>query len=196
MSALAAEPQYGQGNGWEDLVRRWESMDRPEGCKVEIIEGIITVAPSTASRHNSIASQVHRRLVLGIPKEWGVVQTQAIAVPARRGMFIPDIAVLPLAVLDAPGQYVAADAVELVAEVTSPSNANHDRISKAAGYAAAGIPLYLLIDSFASGGPTVTLYGEPKGDVYRVLRAGPFGEEIHLPAPFGLTLDTAEFPVS
>ncbi|MET7758761.1 Uma2 family endonuclease [Streptomyces sp. NPDC005389] len=196
MSALAAEPQNGQGNGWEDLVRRWESMDWPEGCKVEIIEGIITVAPSPASRHNSIASRVHRRLVLGIPEEWGVVQTQAIAVPARRGMFIPDLAVLPLAVLDGPGQYVAADAVELVAEVTSPSNANHDRITKAAAYARAGVPLYLLIDAHAPGGPTVTLYGEPKGDVYRVLRAVPFGEEIHLPAPFDLALETAEFPVS
>ncbi|MFE6850273.1 Uma2 family endonuclease [Streptomyces sp. NPDC057674] len=196
MGALAAEPQYGQGNGWEDLVRRWESMDWPEGCKVEIIEGIITVAPSPAGRHNAIASRVHRRLVLGIPEEWGVVQTQAITVPVRRGMFVPDLAVLPLAVLDGPGQYVAADAVELVAEVTSPSNANHDRISKAAGYAAAGIPLYLLIDAYAPGGPTVTLYGEPKGDVYRVLRAVPFGEEIPLPAPFDLALDTAEFPVS
>ncbi|WP_306327054.1 hypothetical protein [Streptomyces venezuelae] len=29
-----------------------------------------------------------------------------------------------------------------------------------------------------------------------VLRAVPFREEIHLPAPFDLALDTAEFPVS
>ncbi|WP_405856940.1 Uma2 family endonuclease [Streptomyces sp. NBC_00090] len=182
--------------GWDDLVRIWEETDAPEGCKVEIIEGIITVSPSPASRHNLIASLVHRRLIHTIPEDWAVVQTQAIAVPARRGMYIPDLAVLPAATLDEPGQYVAAGDVELVAEVTSPSNGNHDRISKAAGYAAAGIPLYLLIDSFAPGGPTVTLYGEPNGDVYRVLSAVKFGMEIHLPAPFGLTLDTAEFPVS
>ncbi|MEV4429368.1 hypothetical protein AB0K23_29075 [Streptomyces sp. NPDC049602] len=37
MSALAAEPQPDQSDGWEDLVRRWKSMDWPEGCKVEII---------------------------------------------------------------------------------------------------------------------------------------------------------------
>ncbi|GGW10774.1 hypothetical protein GCM10010230_62780 [Streptomyces narbonensis] len=181
---------------WDDLVRIWEETDAPEGCKVEIIEGIITVSPSPARRHNLIASLVQRRLIRTIPEEWAVVQTQAIATPARRGMYIPDLAVLPMASLDAPGQYVEAGDVELVAEITAPSNANHDRISKAAGYAAAGIPLYLLIDSFAPGGPTTTLYGEPKGDVYRVLRAAPFGEEIHLPAPFDLTLDTAEFPVT
>ncbi|GAA2395735.1 hypothetical protein GCM10010420_21590 [Streptomyces glaucosporus] len=46
-------------------------------------------------------------------------------------------------------------------EITSPSNARHDRISEAAGYARAGVPLYLMVDRWAPGGPTVTLYGEP-----------------------------------
>ncbi|GGU74098.1 hypothetical protein GCM10010275_06010 [Streptomyces litmocidini] len=36
--------------------------------------------------------------------------------------------------------------------------------------------------------------GEPEGDVCRVLSAVPSGEEILLPAPFGLTPDTAELP--
>lgn len=196
MSALAAEPQPHQGNGWEDLVRRWESMDWPEGCKVEIIEGIITVAPSPTVRHNTTASKVHRRLYSVIPDDWEVLQTQSIAVPSHSGMFIPDVMVVPEHALSGSGYYIPAEAAALIAEVTSPSNANHDRIKKAAAYAQAGVPLYLLIDAFAPGGPTVTLYGEPKGDVYRVLSAVPFGDKIHLPAPFDLTLDTAEFPVS
>jgi len=58
----------------------------------------------------------------------------------------------------------------------------------------AGIPLYLLVDRWAPGGPTATLYGEPKGDVYTVLSAVEFGDPIKLPEPFGLTLDTGEFP--
>ncbi|MCZ0981015.1 Uma2 family endonuclease [Streptomyces diastatochromogenes] len=196
MSALAAEPQPDQGNGWDDLVRRWESMDRPEGCKVEIIEGIITVAPTPSARHNNIAYRVLRRLAAAIPEEWGVYQTQSIAVPARMSAFIPDLLVAPLSDVDGPSHLIPAAVGELVVEVTSPSNASTDRITKAAGYAEAGVPLYLLIDRHAPGGPTVTLYGEPKAGVYRVLRAVPFGEEIHLPAPFGLTLDTAEFPVT
>ncbi|GGV78222.1 hypothetical protein GCM10010228_46230 [Streptomyces massasporeus] len=64
---------------------------------------------------------------------------------------------------------------------------------RAAGYAQAGVPLYLLIDGWAPGGPTITLYGEPQRDVYRVLDAGKFGELITLPEPFGLDLDTGEF---
>ena len=79
--------------------------------------------------------------------------------------------------------------------MTSKSSARHDRVSKPAAYATAGIPLYLLVDRWAPGGPTVTLYGEPKDDVYRVLHAVKFGDPIKLPAPFDVTIDTGEFPV-
>jgi Uma2 family endonuclease len=98
------------------------------------------------------------------------------------------------AVLHEPGNYIPAAAAGLVVEIPSPPNAGHDRINKPAGYAQAGVPLYLLVDGHAPGGPTVTLYGEPAGDVYRMLRAVETGEDIHLPAPFELTLDTADFP--
>jgi Uma2 family endonuclease len=196
MSALAVEPEASNGNGWEELVRLWEEMDWPEGCKVEIIEGIVTVAPPPANIHNDIAELVHRRLYEVIPEDWGIYQTLGAAVASRNGLYIPDLVVVPRAVLRSePGNYIPAAAAELVVEITSKSNASHDRISKAAGYAQAGVPLYLLIDVWAPGGPTVTLYGEPKGDVYRVLRAGKFGEGIHLPEPFDLMIDTGTFPV-
>jgi hypothetical protein len=51
-----------------------------------------------------------------------------------------------------------------------------------------------LIDRWAPGGPTVTLYGEPKRDVYRTLTAGKFGEGVTLPAPFELVVETSDFP--
>ncbi len=79
--------------------------------------------------------------------------------------------------------------------MTSKSNARHDRVSEPAAYATAGIPLYLLIDRWASNGPTATLYGEPKGDVYRPLSTAKFGEAIRLPAPFDVVIDTGESPV-
>lgn len=40
----------------------------------------------------------------------------------------------------------------------------------------------------------MTLYGEPKDDVYRPLRSVKFGEPIELSPPFDLVIDTAEFP--
>lgn len=46
---------------WDDLVRFWEEMDWPEGSKVEIIEGIITVSPAPGLPHNVIAARIQRR---------------------------------------------------------------------------------------------------------------------------------------
>ncbi|MER5600574.1 Uma2 family endonuclease [Streptomyces sp. NPDC002265] len=181
---------------WDDLVRFWEEMEWPEGSKVEIIEGIITVSPAPALPHNVMAELIQRRLYSVIPDNWGIYQTMAIAVPSRMGMLIPDLVVTPRPDHPEADSHIPAGLAELVVEVTSRSNARHDRISKPAAYAAAGIPFYLLVDRWAPDGPTVTLYGEPKGDVYRPLSTAKFGEAVKLPAPFDLELDTTEFPVA
>ncbi|MET9758322.1 Uma2 family endonuclease [Streptomyces sp. NPDC006372] len=197
MSALTVDHSTANGHEWDDLVRIWQETDAPEGCKVEIIEGIVTVAPPPSNAHNDIADLVQRALYEVIPKDWGIYQTLGAAVPSRDGLYIPDLAVAPRQVLrDEGGNFVPAAAAELIVEITSKSNATHDRIKKAAGYAQASVPLYLLIDGWAPGGPTITLYGEPQGDVYRVLDAGKFGEQIELAEPFNLRLDTDEFLAS
>ncbi|MFH9427003.1 Uma2 family endonuclease [Streptomyces sp. NPDC017615] len=179
---------------WDDLVRFWGESDWPEGSRVEIVEGIVTVSPTPAYRHNVMAARIQRRLYSVIPDDWEIFQTLSIAVPSRLGMFIPDLVVAPLQP-SGTESHIPAALAELVVEVTSPSNARHDRISKPAAYATAGIPLCLLVDPWAPGGPTVTLYGEPKDDVYRVLSAVKFGDTIHLPKPFDVAIDTSEFPV-
>lgn len=193
MSALTVSHDPEQS--WDDLVRFWEEMEWPEGSKVEIIEGIITVSPAPAPRHNVIAARIQRRLYSVIPEDWEIFQTRAIAVPSRLGMLIPDLVVAPVPECSETDTHIPAALAELVVEVTSKSNARHDRISKPAAYATAGIPLYLLVDRWAPDGPTATLYGEPKGDVYRPVTIAKFGEAIKLPAPFDLVIDTGEFPV-
>ncbi|GGR54064.1 MULTISPECIES: Uma2 family endonuclease [Streptomyces] len=193
MSALTVSHDAEQS--WDDLVRFWEEMEWPEGSKVEIIEGIVTVSPAPAFRHNLIAARIQRRLYSVIPEDWEIFQTEAIAVPSRLGMFIPDLLVVPVEARQDSDSHTPAALAELVVEVTSKSNARHDRVSKPAAYATAGIPLYLLVDRWAPGGPTATLYGEPKGEVYRVLSAVKFGDPIKLPEPFGITIDTGEWPV-
>ncbi|MFH8453170.1 Uma2 family endonuclease [Streptomyces fungicidicus] len=194
MSALTVSQDPEQS--WDDLVRFWEEMEWPEGSKVEIIEGIITVSPAPAYRHNVIAARIQRRLYSVIPEDWEIFQTLAIAVPSRLGMLIPDLVVAPVRDHTESDSHIPAALAELVVEVTSKSNARHDRVSKPAAYATAGIPLYLLVDRWAPDGPTATLYGEPEGDVYRPLAMAKFGEPLKLPAPFGLVIDTSEFPAT
>ncbi|GCD35306.1 hypothetical protein OEIGOIKO_03049 [Streptomyces chrestomyceticus JCM 4735] len=192
MSALTVdhEPE----NGWETLLRLWEETAGPEGSKVEIIAGIVTVSPAPANRHNKIAWKLQRALTGVLPEDWGMYRTVGVSVPSRSGLYIPDLVVAPEAALDEPGNFIPGAAAELIVEITSPTNACQDRISKAAGYARAGVPLYLLVDVWAPEAPTVTLFGEPRSDVYQVVQAVKFGEEIRLPKPFDLVVETAEFP--
>ncbi|WP_030154943.1 Uma2 family endonuclease [Streptomyces sp. NRRL S-244] len=194
MSALAVEHQPPSGDDWDSVVRLWEEMDVPKGCKVEIIEGIITVAPPPVNNHNLIAESVQRRLYTVIPDDWGIHQTLNVAVPSRSGLYIPDLTVVPREMVPEGENFVPVAAAELVVEITSKWNAVNDRVSKLNGYAAAGVPLYLLIDPHATGSPTIHLYGEPSDGKYRLLHAGKFGEAVQLPEPFNLTLDTFGFP--
>ncbi|MEW1721280.1 Uma2 family endonuclease [Streptomyces sp. NPDC093109] len=194
MSALTVD--HGPEQGWDDLVRLWKEKDAPEGCKVEIIEGIITVSPSPSWDHNSTAYLLLLRLASVIPGNWRVFQTQEAAVPGRKGLYIPDLMVASQADRSAPGEIFPASRAKLVVEITSRGNAHHDRIAKAHGYAQAGVPLYLLLDPWASDSPTATLYGDPEGGTYRMLETVAYGGKLTLPAPFDLAIDTAEFPVS
>ncbi|MFI2316235.1 restriction endonuclease [Streptomyces sp. CB00072] len=198
MSALTVDslPGRGQGQDWDDLVRIWEETDAPEGCKVEIIEEIVTVSPPPSKDHSTTAALLQRRLYTVIPEDWGIYQTLGLSLPGRGGIYIPDLVVVPRAVASGPGSTVPAEEVLLVAEITSRSNANHDRVSKVNGYAKAGVELFLLLDPWHSGRPTVTLYGEPEGGTYRVLETVEYGRKLTLPEPFGLVLDTDVLPVS
>lgn len=196
MDAPAVATVPGPGQDWEDLVRIWEETDAPEGCKVEIIEEIVTVAPPPSNDHSATASLLQRPLYTVIPEDWGIYQTLGGALPGRGGIYVPDLVVLPRAAASGPGYHVPAEEARLVVEITSRANANHDRVSKVNGYAKAGVELFLLLDPWHSGRPTATLYGEPEGGTYRVLRTVEYGGKITLPEPFALDLDTGVLPVS
>ncbi|WP_189265840.1 Uma2 family endonuclease [Streptomyces fuscichromogenes] len=182
-------------NEWDELVWLWQQTDVPKGCRVEIIDGLVMVTPLAANAHHCIAGRVQRRLYEAIPQDWGIYQRLGMAVPSRLSLYMPDLAVVPEEALAGDAYFVPVDRAELVVEITSKATLTNDRTHKAAGCAEAGVPLYLLIDGLAPGGPTITLYGEPRDGVYRILRAVKFGDPIKLPEPFDLTIDTAEFPV-
>ncbi|MGW1909547.1 Uma2 family endonuclease [Streptomyces sp. NPDC002076] len=191
MSALAAESGSPRETDWDEIVRVWEETDAPEGSKVEIIEGVVTVPPPSSKDHNTT-----RRLYTKIPEAWEIYQTLGLEFPGCSDLFVPDLAVLPVEAVLGAGNRVPADEAELVVEITSKRNANHDRIKKVHGYARAGVPLYLLLDPWHSGRPTATLYGAPENGTYRVLHSVEYGERLTLPAPFELDIDTSVFPLS
>lgn len=183
-------------DGWDDLVRRWEESDWPDGRKVEVVDGALTVSPPPAKDHNDTADELQRLLYPVIPRDRGIYQTQGVSVPGRSGIYIPDLAVIPKKAMAGPGNLVSASDAELIVEITSRGNAGADRIAKLHGYAHAAVPLYLLLDPGRSKHPMATLYGQPEAGTYRTLAAVEYGKELHLPAPFDVTVDTGVFPVS
>ncbi|MGH3546437.1 MAG: Uma2 family endonuclease [Mycobacteriales bacterium] len=192
MTAVMAET----GWNWDALLRAWQQLDLPDGWRAEIGEEGITMAPPPPKPHNRIAAILHRALVQRTTPEWDACETLGVSVPSIGSLYIPDLAVVPVASLLAGEENdpVPASDLSLVVEITSASNARRDRMTKRWGYAHAPVPLYLLIDRWDTGGPAVTLFSQPEGGDYRRSERVPFGEPIIIPAPFDLRLETAEFP--
>ncbi|MEH0576161.1 MULTISPECIES: Uma2 family endonuclease [Streptomyces] len=183
------------GDEWDEAVWVWRHTVVPKGCRAETIDGLVSVTPVSAGVGHVVAERVTRSLYEVIPPDWGVYQWLGTAVPSRLGLYVPDLVVLPRE----PGgagadDHVPASAARLVVEITSKATAHHDRFTKPAGYATAGVPLYLLIDAIAPDGPAVTLHTDPEDGAYRRLTTAAFGEPVQLPEPFGLALDTTDFP--
>ncbi|MFI5523019.1 Uma2 family endonuclease [Streptomyces platensis] len=197
MIALTAEHFPQEGRVWDALVRIWEDTEAPEGCRVEIVDGIVTVAPPRDVRQNVIVAELSRALYQqALPENRGAYQKLALAVPARMGRYVPNLVVADDSVVRGPGRFVPAAAAELVVEITSMTSAVHDRLHKPAGYASAGVPLYLLIDLWSPDGPTAVLHREPHHTRYRIERRTRLGESLPLPEPFEMTIDTSPFHVS
>jgi len=167
-----------------------EHLDVPEGYRVEIVDGNIIVSPAPLGHHARIVRHLENALRPVLPA--GVLDTQQVTVQvAWTGeQYVPDLVVLPEEALPDDAWLFSAEACLLTVEVTSPSNSEIDRLKKPRGYAVAGIPMYLLVDAVVE---TVTLFRDPSNGVYRAHETVPFGNKIHLPAPFDVTIDTAEF---
>jgi Uma2 family endonuclease len=192
-----------------------EYLGLPAGFRAEIIEGDIVVSPAARLSHNRIATRIAYVFARAADIEpgfpWEAVVGTGVGEPSNRG-WIPDVAVMDRSRADAAS---AADAVVIgpsdmvmAIEVTSRSNADHDRepgpqhrrkngnriMTKWTDYASAGVEYYLLVDR----DPRVlraTLYFDPNPETsrYESATAWEFGEPIVLPEPFGVTIDTTEW---
>lgn len=168
-----------------------ENLDVPEGYRVEIIAGRIYVSPSPSGIHALALETIEDALRPARPRGTSMTHDVSLALPETGQQYVPDLVVLPRTLLKSRGWLFPASEALLVVEVVSPSHPDVDRVTKQAGYAAAGIPLYLVADL---PDQSVTLYGDPANGEYHRANVVDFGGKIHIPAPFDVTIDTAEFP--
>ncbi|SFE14981.1 Endonuclease, Uma2 family (restriction endonuclease fold) [Actinopolyspora alba] len=192
--AVHAAPAYSPPTS-TGLFEVWRELDVPEGWRAEIIEERIVLTPPPGHEHNLVADQPHRLFVRNVPDHWAIFQTAGVSVAPRVGLFVSDLSVIPRDRVpsDAEAAPVPAALALLAVEITSPSNPETDRTTKLRAYAGAEVPLYLLVDRYDSGEPTVSLYSDPASGHYRHPVQVPFGDGIELPEPFGFHLDTSRF---
>jgi Uma2 family endonuclease len=184
-----AAPNYSDPSV-EQVLALHEQFEPPEGYKAEVIEGLLVVSPSPSRRHGLIFAKLAVQLNQLLPSHLAVTNTVTLEMAATSERYMPDLLVAHEDALRSDEWLLDAADAELVVEIVSPSNAGHDRVIKLRGYAASGVPIYLLVDPLEQ---SVTLFFEPVGEAYQQVHRVPFGASIALPEPYAGKIDTAPF---
>jgi Uma2 family endonuclease len=167
-----------------------DQLDPPEGYRVEIIEGKITVAATPFGKHASIVRRIRMAIEPTLPsEEYGFYENLTCEEP-EIDRYVPDLGVWPVEYVDSDDEWVfAAEMCVFAAEVTSPQQAKRD-YAKAIGYARAGVPVYLIVDRTRRVCVVLT---EPEGGTYKNRHEEPFGKPVALPLDPPVTIDTSRY---
>ncbi|MGC5262790.1 Uma2 family endonuclease [Streptomyces cyaneofuscatus] len=161
----------------------------PEGFKVEIVEGTFHMSPQR---------DTHWRIILAILKqllprfaEDRLLSDVRIDFGEGNG-FAPDLVKLfDKAAKNSHGRWLP-EHVEFVAEVISKGTAAADYGPKKAAYAAAGVPVFLIVDPYVG---RCLLHSEPKDGDYHKKLVVDFGLDVDLTGTsMDLVLKTDAFP--
>jgi Uma2 family endonuclease len=154
--------------------------------RVELFDGSLYVTPAPTPRHQHISSELKFALRTAA-RAAGLFIHEAVNVRLQPGRIpIPDLAITHK--IDFDESVVDAEAVVLVCEIVSPSNASADRVLKMHYYAAAGIPWYLLVEQETAA---LHLY-ELTGDHYAERSVTHVGEVLHLTEPLDARISPAD----
>ncbi|WP_431683930.1 Uma2 family endonuclease [Kitasatospora sp. KL5] len=168
----------------DDLLRTFLELDTPPGFKAELIEGEIVVTSPPDGSHETVFALLAREFMRRSAAELDLSGMKGLITPS--GRFIPDGTISPVGHFEHAAPWADAAGVLLVFEITS-TRPEKDRGAKRLGYAAAGIPCYLLIDRDEG---RATLFTDPADGDYTVHVQAAFGKPLDLPAPFSFALDT------
>jgi Uma2 family endonuclease len=160
-----AQPKH----DWESPARAWTESDLAnlpaDGHRYEIIDGSLHVTPPASFGHHELADEIRAALRAARPRGWRVIREAGVRLPD--GNVIPDVVVLRPGVPD-DGLWAQPAEVALVVEVESPSSRRHDRFTKPALYAEAGIEAYWRIEQ-TDQGPVAHLYRRAAPEHYELL---------------------------
>lgn len=166
------------------------AVGAPDTVMLECVAGRLVAKPTRDDAHLEFLYWLSRKCRLHLPHLRFHGRTQL-----RSGALLSD-RVYPDAVLVTPrfsrdlNGWSDPSGVLLVAELASPDCAlDRDHgARKREAYAAAGVPVCLVIHRFSA---CVTVYSGPGDSGYRQMVSVAYGETVELPEPVGLVLNTA-----
>jgi Uma2 family endonuclease len=170
MSALMTETTEGTPTASAEsflgvpATHSWTLDDLPrlpdDGRRYEIVDGSLHVTPAPALLHQRYCGWLYEALLANKPADVEIFPGANVVLPAERTrLLVPDVLAVRSADVDVDDNPPAApaSAVPLAVEVVSPSSTTHDRFTKPALYAEAGIPNYWRVE-IGPDGPTVHVY--------------------------------------
>jgi len=169
---------------FEELARQ-----APETVCLEFIQGRLTVKRGPDGNRSEMLAWL-QRLWAGQERGPWLYPYRGLCTEADgMGRVRPDGVLAPSRHFVGHGEWSDPAGVLMVVEVTAgdPDTDWHTRVEKPGGYAAAGIPVHLLIDRDAC---SLIVFNQPEDGRYRHEEKLPFGATVKLPEPVNITLDT------
>ncbi|MGW3423326.1 Uma2 family endonuclease [Streptomyces phaeochromogenes] len=184
MTPMTADRPQMSVEEFEELASR-----APETVRLEFINGKVVVKPMPDGNHSEIIAWLQRLCMQYRPELWLYAERGLKTERYRKGRARADGVLVPEGSFKGDGEWSGTAGALMAVEVTSfDSDAGRrDRVEKPDGYAAAGIPVYLLIDRDDC---SVTVFTDPKDGRYRRQMNEPFGTAIDIPDPVGIRLET------
>lgn len=181
--------EHGSHMSVEDFERI--AATAPETVTLEFIDGRIGEKAVPDGAHAGLIMWLLKQCMQSRP-DLDLDPTQGLKVGAyRKGRVRPDGSLVPPDHFVGQGEWADPAGVLMTVEVTSydSDTDQRDRREKPAAYAAAGIPVYLLIDRDRC---EVVVHTNPSQEAgrYRDLHTASFGEQVDIPDPVGISLET------
>ncbi|MFI0367652.1 Uma2 family endonuclease [Actinomadura sp. 1N219] len=175
----------------EDLREAFAALEVLPGMRAELIDGEIIVSPTPDGKHETIVVAIDT----WVRKIHDLMLHRNLTLISPEGEYVPDGIAAPEGTFDDREWHSKPDGVLMVLEVTSGRRGDHkgaerDRGPKRRGYAAADIPLYLLIDRLDG---KATIFSEPRGNDYSHSSSVTLGEDLLMPEPLEGVLPTGKF---
>jgi Uma2 family endonuclease len=162
-----------------------------ESIRLELIDGKVRSRVMPDGDHGRIMEWLTRSCLRSRPELWLCPGRGLQVQECRKGRARPDGSLAPSEAFVGQGEWADPAPVLMAVEVTTyDSGTDHGhRVEKPRAYARTGIPVHLLIDREYR---QVAVHSGPSGARYGIVLTVPFGKEITLPDPVGITLETEQ----